>query len=172
MLDMALKTKLLATLAVAAIAILVLLASPVSAAPSAVTVTELVSRPGDYDRLQVVFEGECIGAVLMRGSYAWLSVNDGSSAIGVLVSADMARSVKSLGNWKQTGDRVRITGTMLVASEAHGGETFVEAEKLEVIKSGRAREHPITASRVVLALASLALASAAGLVAVRRYGWL
>ncbi len=159
------------TLTLAALAALaMMLARPAVAASLTVTVTELISNPKAYDGQTIVLEGECIGSIMRRGPFSWLSVNDGSSSVGVAAPGEMATSIKSLGNWKQSGDRVRVTGVVLVASDAHGGETLVEAAQLDVISRGAPREHPVAPARVTLAIVSVLLASVTGLLTVRRYG--
>ena len=163
-------SRILRVILVVMAALAVIPVQPAVAAPLTVTVTELVTNPKAYDRQTVVLEGECIGSIMQRGSFSWLSVNDGSSAIGVVAPGDTASPIKTLGNWKQSGDRLRITGLVLVASEAYGGETLVEATNLEVTGRGTPREHPIAPERIALAVVSVLLAAVTGLFTVRRYG--
>jgi hypothetical protein len=71
---------------------------------------ELINNTRQYDGETVVFEGEVIGDVMVRGEYAWININDGKSAIGIWLKKDLAEDILYTGNYKSKGDWVEVTG--------------------------------------------------------------
>lgn len=82
----------------------------------------------------IEYEGEIIGDIMKRGSYTWINVHDDANAVGVWVPAMEMGNVKYSGQYKYTGDIIRVTGTFHRACIEHGGDMDIHAEKLEIVK--------------------------------------
>lgn len=101
---------------------------------------DLVSRAKDFDNTAVVYRGEVVGDVMMRGAHAWINVNDGTHAIGVWITAAMAGDISRTGNFKQTGDTVEVTGIFHRACCEHGGDLDIHAQQMRVVVPGALRK--------------------------------
>ena len=73
----------------------------------------------------------------MRGEFAWVNINDGESALGVWMSAALAKEIKFTGNYKSRGDRLEIAGVFHRACLEHGGDLDIHAQSLRKIGNGR-----------------------------------
>lgn len=147
---------------------------PPGARPVLVSDKDLVDRAADYDGQWVQFQGEALGDLMVRGDHAWLNLGGGAYAIGVILPAAEAREVKTLGDYRHTGDTVRVTGLFHRADPNQGGDLDIVAVGLEVVRPGRPRPDPRPGDRVYLAaglsLLALALFVAAQLVQRRSAG--
>ncbi|MDD5775078.1 MAG: DNA-binding protein, partial [Candidatus Omnitrophica bacterium] len=63
--------------ACAAMCAAMLFAGAAVCAAQTVSSEELIARPKDFDGTAVVFRGEVIGDIMIRGGYAWINVHDG-----------------------------------------------------------------------------------------------
>lgn len=135
-----------------------LFAAPAAFANETVTIEELVSDMKKYDGKEVTIEGEAIGDVMVRGEYAWITVNDDAYSkrsleeggdfagysnigIGVWVPKQYAESINLAGGYKVAGDHLRVTGIFNRACHEHGGDTDIHADSLEVTRSGHEIPH-------------------------------
>ena len=122
---------------------LLVLISPAGA--SAVTSSDLINDAPLYDGKLVTYEGEVIGDI-MEG---WVNVGDQSGAIGVFFdSKDMLSKIKIKGNYRFTGDRVKVTGIFHQSCRAHGGDLDIHGQKLEIIKEGRNIYRPLDRTKI------------------------
>jgi hypothetical protein len=155
--------------------VFILLGAGPARAAEAVTVLDLVNNAEIYDGQVVVIEGEAIGDVMLRGDYAWITVNDDpyvtleaqeerlragyNNSINVRVSRSMAEKIDVLGGYKNVGDRVRVTGVFHRVDSDNGGATDIVAESLEVLEKGQPVDHPLGLMRwvILFLLAGLAL---------------
>ena len=55
--------------------------------------TELINNAKSYDGKTVVYEGEVIGDIMVRGAFAWINVNDGKNAIGIWLEKDLSKDI-------------------------------------------------------------------------------
>jgi hypothetical protein len=101
-----------------------------------VTSTELISQAKNFDNKTVIYSGEVIGDVMKRGENAWINVNDGANAIGVWITADMAKEVGFAGDFKYTGDSVEVTGVFNRVCGQHGGDLDIHAQTMKVVTPG------------------------------------
>lgn len=101
-----------------------------------VTSTELISNAGRYNGETVVFEGEIIGDIMLRGSYAWINVNDGNNALGVWVKNEMLRGIRYGGSYSQRGDKIEVIGLFNRSCIEHGGDIDIHASSVKVIQPG------------------------------------
>lgn len=133
----------------------------------AVTVTsaELIERSSAFDGRRVIFIGEAIGELMVRGEHAWLHINDDAyadriveqggrlagfnSGLGVWAPAHLARRVRTFGGYRRQGDRVRIEGAFNAACDEHGGDADIHAVSVEVLARGRAIPHELHRGKIV-----------------------
>ena len=71
---------------------------------------ELINNAAKYDGKIVIYQGEVIGDIMVRGQYSWINVYDSSSAIGVWIKTSLVKNIKYTGSYKFKGDIVGITG--------------------------------------------------------------
>lgn len=137
-----------------------LLAAPCAALAvnaAAVSSTELINNARQYDGKTVVYEGEVIGEVLLRGEHAWMNINDGLNAIGVWVKRDMARDITHSGSYRAKGDWVSVAGIFHRACPEHGGDLDIHATELRRIGAGRIIKQHLNITKRNLSLVLLGL---------------
>lgn len=100
--------------------------------------TELINNARQYDGNDVVYKGEVIGDVMIRGDFAWVNVNDGNNALGVWLSRELAGKIKFTGSYHSIGDQVEITGIFHRICTEHGGDMDIHAQDIRIIQPGRA----------------------------------
>lgn len=113
--------------------------------------SDLISKAKDYNEKTVVYEGEVVGEIMARGSHAWLNCNDGSSALGIWAPKDLIGNFFT-GNFKTTGDTIRVTGIFNRACAEHGGDLDIHASSITILKSGNKIDHPVTKRTADIAL--------------------
>jgi len=99
--------------------------------------TELINNAKEYDGKTVVYAGEVIGDVMVRGDFAWVNINDGENAIGVWLDRELAKEVQFTGSYQTKGDRVEITGVFQRNCIQHGGDMDIHAQGLRKISPGK-----------------------------------
>lgn len=102
--------------------------------------TELIADAGNYDGKNVIYEGEVIGDIMVRGDHAWVNVNDGQNAIGVWMEKALVKDILYAGSYKSRGDSLEISGVFHRACLQHGGDLDIHAQAVRKISAGR----PIT----------------------------
>jgi|LAHS01.1.fsa_nt_gb hypothetical protein len=147
----------------------VLLFSPirVNAEPAAVTSEDLIDHAKELDGQTVVYSGEAVGSILHRDGYAWINLNDGSNAIGIFISEDMAGSIQNLGGYGRVGDQVEVTGTFHRACAEHGGDMDIHADSVRIVKKGFADPEQLNTDYLIWAVI-LALGAAGAAFIVHR----
>ncbi|TBR14830.1 DNA-binding protein [bacterium] len=101
-----------------------------------VSSNDLIDQPARYDGKIIAFAGEVIGDIMVRQDFAWLNVSDKNNALGVWVKKDLLKDIIYTGNYKNTGDRVEITGVFNRACSQHGGDMDIHASVLKKIENG------------------------------------
>ncbi len=101
-----------------------------------VSSSELVNNAKIYDGKTVVYTGEAIGDVMVRGEFAWVNVNDGENAIGIWLNKESAQKIKFTGSYHSKGDRLEITGIFHRNCTAHGGDLDIHAQETRTISNG------------------------------------
>ncbi len=104
----------------------------------AVSSTELINNAKNYDGSSVVYAGEAIGDVMIRGDNAWINVNDGENAIGIWLDKASAQKISFTGSFHGKGDRLEVTGAFQRSCPAHGGDLDIHASEIRIISPGRA----------------------------------
>lgn len=124
-------------------------------ASETVAITDLIQNMKEYDGQEVTIQGEAIGDLMVRGPYAWITVNDdayskksieeggelvgmSNAGIGVWIPTSETSGIRVLGGYKNKGDIVLLTGTFNRACREHGGDTDIHATRLEVTSPGYA----------------------------------
>lgn len=122
-------------------------------ADDVVTTTDLVEHMDKYDGKVVTVRGEAIGDLMVRGTHAWITVNDDEYAIrslqehgnfrglsnmgiGVWVPESEGRKIEVFGGYKNKGSTVRLTGIFHRACDQHGGDTDIHADRVDVLVQG------------------------------------
>ena len=114
---------------------------------------ELIENMDEFDGREVIFRGEVVGDVMVRGDYAWITVNDdrysrealhesgelrgGNSGLGIWLPAEEAEQVTVVGRYGTVGDYVEIRGVFNADCIEHGGDVDIHASSLEVLEPGR-----------------------------------
>jgi len=99
--------------------------------------TELIKDAKQYDGKMVAYQGEVVGDIMIRGKCAWLSVNDGSNAIGIWVDTKLIKDILHTGSYKEKGDLVEIKGEFNRSCFEHGGDLDIHTQSIDKISSGR-----------------------------------
>jgi len=141
---------------------------PASAAPQAVSSTDLIEHARQFDGQEVSFSGEAIGDLMIRGDHAWINASDGANAIGLWLPVDQALQVKTFGSYRYRGDKVTVVGVFHRACPEHGGDMDIHVNELTVTAPGEPLTHPVQPFRLLLAVLLTALASALYLADRRR----
>ena len=122
--------------------------------------SELIGRAKHYDGKTVTFEGEIIGDIMVRGSKAWVNINDGSNAIGVLVDSRLLSSRLRTGSYTSKGSWVSVSGFFSRACSEHGGDLDIHAQSLTIIYDGYAVPERIDLNKSGFALIAMLAAGA------------
>jgi hypothetical protein len=99
--------------------------------------TELINNAKEYDGKSVVYVGEVIGDVMVRGDFAWVNINDGKNAIGVWLNEGLAKEIQFTGSYRAKGDRLEITGVFQRNCIQHGGDMDIHVQSIRKISPGK-----------------------------------
>jgi len=97
---------------------------------------ELINNARQYNGKSVLYRGEVIGEVMLRGEYAWINVHDGKYAIGVWTPKNLTKDILFTGSYKFKGDEVEITGIFHRSCQEHGGDLDIHAQGLRKVNVG------------------------------------
>jgi hypothetical protein len=136
---------------VAAAMVLCLPAQVAAAAPQAVSGSDLIEKARSYNGQEIVFEGEVIGDIMPRGDHVWVNVLNGSTAIGVWISAGQRADIRFAGRYGIQGDRIRIVGHFNQACSEHGGDLDIHAISVETLAAGRIAKQALDIKQMVIA---------------------
>jgi aspartyl/asparaginyl-tRNA synthetase len=106
-------------------------------AAAGVSSKDLRESAQEYDGKTIVFQGEAIGDIMLRGEFAWINVKDESGAVGVFCPKELTDEIEYLGGYKSSGDLISVRGEFHEQCPQHGGDTDIHAEKITIIKSGK-----------------------------------
>ncbi|HNX80791.1 MAG TPA: DNA-binding protein [Candidatus Omnitrophota bacterium] len=112
-------------------------ATGVCAPAEAVSSSVLIHAAKEMDGTTVLFEGEVIGDIMRRGTYAWVNIHDGINAIGCWMPFAMAQTIAYTGNYKTKGDWVAVSGEFHRACPMHGGDLDIHAHGLKIVRGGQ-----------------------------------
>lgn len=143
-------------------------AMPALAEEKTISSSDLVEKCRLYNGQEVVFQGEVIGDVMVRGDNAWISLNDDSysadsveegsklkgynSGQSVWCKASQVKSIEHKGDYRHSGDIMRVRGVFNRACPEHGGDMDIHASQVKLVKRGHEIPHPFDLPRAVVAL--------------------
>jgi len=151
-------------------------AAPGAGPPTGVNVASaaLIENPSLWDGRIVSFAGEAVGEALARGDHVWLQVNDDAyqardledgrpragynSGQAIWAPAELARRVRLLGDYRNEGDAVRVSGEFHAACREHGGDMDIHATGLEIVREGKVITRRLNSGRLGLGLGLLTFA--------------
>ena len=120
---------------------------------------ELIEKAKELNGRKLNYRGELITAILNRGDYSWINLNDGFNAIGIWCKSSSLSGVKFIGDYKNRGDMVEANGTFNRACSVHNGELDIHADTIKVVKHGypvdRAIDTKMVHSAVILFIATI-----------------
>jgi hypothetical protein len=114
--------------------------------------SELINHAAQYDGKVVVYEGELVGDVMVRGNFSWLNINDGVNAIGIWANNSLIKDIKYTGSFKSRGDWVEVSGVFHRSCSEHGGDLDIHAQALRKISAGKFLPEHLNTGKVKLAL--------------------
>jgi hypothetical protein len=123
-------------LAVLSAVIFTLLTSSQTSYAKELSSTELIGQARELDSKSITYKGEVVTAVLNRGGYSWMSLNDGVNTISVWLKSSLAKNISFMGGYKCKGDIIRVSGIFNRACHVHGGELDIHADDIAVVKTG------------------------------------
>lgn len=140
---------------------LVMIALPhpdVYAEAKPITGIELIRDANILDGSVVTYKGEIVAAIMKRGDHSWVNLNDGYRAIGVWCKTSSLSDVKTLGDYKNEGDILEVTGVFHRACPEHGGELDIHADALRIEALGFPVEERVSMRRVNISIAFFIMA--------------
>jgi hypothetical protein len=127
----------------------------------------LVENANLWNGRMVTFKGEAIGERMVREKMAWVHLNDdaymeknieeGASLGGynsghaIWLSAELARKIRILGDFKHEGDIVKVAGIFNAACREHGGDMDIHASSMEILRVGHPVHHVVNTDRIMVA---------------------
>ncbi len=118
-----------------------------------VSTEELVENTHQFDGKIVTFRGEIIGDIMVRKNHAWIHINDDpyaenpsklagyNSGMAIWCKTEDAKLIKYMGNYKNRGDFVEVTGVFHAACFEHDGDMDIHATRLKIIETGYPIKH-------------------------------
>jgi len=119
---------------------------------------ELIEKSKELNGRKLNYRGELVTAILDRGEYSWINLNDGFNAIGVWCKSSLLGEVKFAGDYKNRGDTIEVNGTFNRACSIHNGELDLHADTVKIVKKGRSFTRAIDLKKINSAIALFAFA--------------
>jgi aspartyl/asparaginyl-tRNA synthetase len=118
----------------------------------AVSSAELIVNAKQYDGKTVTYQGEAVGDIMRRGDYAWVNLNDGNAAIGVLVKKTDLADITYLGSYRAKGDVVEVVGIFNRSCPEHGGDLDIHAQEIKKIIPGKSYFRQLNMKKLYIGL--------------------
>lgn len=148
-------------IAVILFAVITTISFPALALATNVSSTDLIEKAKELDGQEVVFTGEVIGDIMVRGDHTWVNVSDGTNAVGVFVENQLMSDITLAGKYGVHGDEIEITGIFRRACPEHGGDLDIHAISVQLLEKGYPMTYSIAPwklpAAVILALATVIL---------------
>ncbi len=120
---------------------------------------EVVAIDRARDGSVITVEGEAIGEDLRAyGGGRWVNILGDEVGLGIWMSEEMAGEIENFGDYRHSGDVIRVTGVVNIACDEHAGEFDVHARGLTVVSRGEPREVKVEPLKGIVGLAGIALA--------------
>ena len=129
----------------------------------AVTGRQLINNAAEYNGKIILFEGEVIGDIMIRGEHAWINVSDGDTALGIWTEKKLTRGLTHTGGYNSKGDWVRIYGIFSRACGEHSGELDIHAKSIKVLNRGRIIQERLNLGKRNIALVLLGVLCLVGI---------
>jgi len=110
----------------------------------------LIERAKELNGQSVTYKGEVVTAILNRGEYSWVNLNDGDNAIGVWCKSQQLEGVKFIGGYKNKGDILEVKGAFNRACPLHGGELDIHADAIIIIAKGSHVKEQLSQKKSIL----------------------
>jgi len=101
-----------------------------------ITINDLVEHSKEQDKSIITIQGEVIGEIMERGTYAWINIYDGTNTIGVWLPTDATKKINYFGDYKHKGDILRLQGTFYRNCFEHGGDVDIHLIDYDIIERG------------------------------------
>ena len=141
---------------------LIIFALPCAASDNIIKLNDLIEKSNLLDNSEVTVHGEVIGEALERGKYAWLNINDTTNATGIWVKKSDIGKIQFYGDYKHSGDIVKITGVFHRACPEHGGDVDIHCTNIEIIKSGYIINESLSTGKIITTCLLIAVAAVTG----------
>jgi hypothetical protein len=117
--------------------------------------SELIGWAKHYDGKKIVFEGEIIGDIMVRGSKAWINIHDGANGIGVWMDAGLLSNRLRAGSYTAKGSWVSVAGVFSRSCPEHGGDLDIHADSLNILHDGSSIPERVNLQKSGRALAAM-----------------
>lgn len=117
---------------------------------------ELIKKSKELNGRKLNYSGELVTAILDRGEYSWINLNDGSNAIGVWCKSGLLGGVNFAGDYKNRGDIIEVNGMFNRACSIHNGELDIHADTVKIVGKGYSLIRAIDLKRINSAIALFA----------------
>ncbi|MBU2540289.1 MAG: hypothetical protein KJ593_00110 [Candidatus Omnitrophica bacterium] len=123
-------------------------------AQDVVSAKDLIENSQDYDGKAIVYQGEAVGDIMVRGNFFWINILDHTcdTAIGIWAPVRLKPLIRFVGTHGVRGDYIEIQGIFNVRCKAHGGDLDIHAQNLATIEKGKFLPEKINPERKRLAL--------------------
>lgn len=118
---------------------------------------ELINNAKQYNNKNIVYRGEVVADIMIRDRHAWLSINDGSGAIGIWISKELIEDIQYIGSYKAKGDTVEVNGIFNRSCPEHGGDLDLHAKTITKIASGYKINKIFTTRKLYLSFSLLCI---------------
>lgn len=129
-----------------------------------VQINYLIDNGRLLDGKQVAIQGEAIGETMLRGEYNWVNIKDETNAIGIWMKHSDSEKITFYGNYKQTGDSIKITGIFNKACVEHGGESDIHCETINLVNKGFPVITKVSSNKVALSIILLSVLLVTGFI--------
>ena len=116
------------------------------------TSAELINGANVIDGSIVTYKGEIVAAIMNRGESSWINLNDGFNAVGIWCRSASLGDVRTMGDYKNEGDTVEVTGVFHRACPEHGGELDIHADRVRIVATGFPVEERVSVYRINIAI--------------------
>jgi len=113
--------------------------------------TALIKNAKQYDGKTVVYQGEIIGDVMVRGDFVWINLFDGENAIGIWLKKAALPKIKHVGGYHRKGDVLEIEGVFHSSCLEHGGDLDMHAGRIQIIQEGYLTPESLNPAKMVWA---------------------
>ncbi len=118
-----------------------------------VLLNDLINESHDYDGKIVHVKGEVLLEALERKGYAWININDGTNAMGVVLPYEEVKKIQLYGDYKTKGDQIEIEAEFHRSCNVHGGDMDLHLVRMISIEKGEKVMREVEPIRVGVSLA-------------------